>query len=305
MRPTARLIRTALLSLSLGVVAWTCAAGGAAGATKLYDGVSDTDSVVATPLATSPADGAALAYPANAVRLAWQPVAGAAAYAVQVARQPTSGSCSSATTFLTDGILLSGTTTDTTWIPAMVDKASGSDIWLGGFCWRVRTTGTGSSAGAWSTPRGFTRTWSSAPSTLRFYNDTDGPIPRTSTDPDFASGDATTRNAGYVAWSPVAGAATYDLEVATSRSFSKGATILTQHGIRASRSVIPHLSDDTYYWRVRANSSSGVAGTWSSDDNSFTVEWDDDAWTATANLYPLDSATTSEVRVGWTPVAGA
>ncbi|MBC7631925.1 hypothetical protein [Aeromicrobium sp.] len=305
MRPNVQIIRTSFMALAMGALTWAFLAGGAFGATKLYDGSSDTDAVIATPVAISPADGSSLPYPAVAVRLSWSSVAGANAYEVQIARRPSSGGCPAAVTFLTDGLVTTGTTRDTTWVPTMVDKASGSGIWLGDYCWRVRTTGSGSTAGGWSSAQSFRRTWTSLPSGLLFFNDTDGSFPRATSDPDAATGSAKTQGGGYVSWNVVPGAAEYDLEVANSRSFATAATVFTKKDIRANRTLVPHLPDDTYYWRIRASSASGVAGGWSSGENSFTVEWEDATWSTPANLWPPDSSTQSEMRIGWTPKAGA
>jgi hypothetical protein len=302
MRPTLRISLTAIAAFVLGVTTWLVLAS-AAGAVKLYDGSSASDLSVSVPGSLSPADGAELPYPSSSIHLSWGAVAGASTSQLQVARVASSDVSCDANAFQADNLVVNLTTAENQWVPAMVAKADGADLWTGTYCWRVRTTGGGTSS--WSSAHQFSRSWAAAPSGLQFYNDHDGPIPRTEADADFHVGSASSRNSGYLTWDGVAGAASYELQVGTSRSFSPSSIVATRTGIRDSKVLLLHLPDDTYYWRVRAISANGTEGGWSASDSAFTIKWQDPQWSAPGKLYPVDSASVSEMRIGWTPMPGA
>lgn len=275
-----------------------------AGAITLYDGSYATDMSSSVPAGLAPASGTTLAYPTSNIRLYWNQVPGADKYQLQIARQSSSSAdCSASSAFQLDNILLTSTTAQNEWVPTQTSDAEGEAIWTGTYCWRVRTTGKG--AGEWSTGNRFTRTWSSAISGLRFYNDHDGPVPRTSADADYATGSTLTRNAGYLQWTRLPGAAKYEVQVSTSQSFADQSIMVHREGITDSRVALLHLPDDTYYWRVRAVTPNGTEGSWTTASNTFTVRWLDDAWNDPSRLQPADSSTQSEVRIGWTPMPGA
>jgi len=297
-----------LISIATCAAALTLASSANA-AIKFAEGTFTADVSASTPTELAPSNGATLPYPTASIRLTWKAVAGATTYQVQVARQPnTDSSCSASTAFQSDNIVVTATISTNRWIPSLADTANGQGIWTGTYCWRVRAGGA--NPGNWSAANRFARTWTSTPDHLRFYNDHAGPIPRTSADADFSEGSETTKNTGYMSWSAVAGAASYEIQVGTSQSFSPSSVYATRTGIRDTRVLMLHLPDDTYYWRVRAIAPNGTEGGWSTGDNiaghnQFTVLWYDADWSAPANLYPANGQTTTEMRVGWTPMPGA
>lgn len=295
-----------IMKLSPLALVATCAlalASSAPGLT-LYDGSYSTDLSSSVPSGLAPASGTALAYPAANLRLYWNQVPGADKYQLQIARQnATNADCGAATAFQLDNIVLTATTSQNEWVPSLSSPEDGQDVWTGAYCWRVRTTGKG--YGEWSTAHRFTRTWSSAISGLKFYNDHDGPVPRTSADADYATGSTITRNAGYLTWDDLPGAATYEVEVSPSQSFAQDAIMVERDGISDNRVTLLHLPDDTYYWRVRGVAPNGTEGGWSSGSNTFTVRWYDPSWSDPARLAPTDASVQSEMRIGWTPMPGA
>lgn len=270
----------------------------------LYSGSYATDMSSSTPTGLFPATGAALAYPTSDLQLSWEHVPGANQYQLQIARQKaTNADCAHDGAFQLDNIVLTTTTTQNEWVPTLTTSADGKDVWVGSYCWRVRTTGKG--YGDWSIANRFTRTWASAITGLRFYNDHDGAVPRSSSAPDYATGSAVTRNAGYVTWNDLAGASSYQVQVASSQSFARESIITTREGITDNKTILLHLPDDTYYWRVRGVAPNGTEGGWSTGSNAFTVRWQDSAWSDDSRLYPADSSTQGEYRIGWTPMPGA
>lgn len=303
MRPTLRRTLRTLSPLAI-IVASMLALATQAPALVLYDGSYATDLSSSTPSGLSPASGIALPYPSTNLHLSWSQVPGADKYQLQVARQnSTSADCNVNGAFQIDNVVLTVTTSQNEWVPTLSSPEEGEDIWTGAYCWRVRTTGKG--YGDWSTGQRFTRTWASNISGLRFYNDHDGPIPRTSASADFAAGSTLTRNAGYLTWDALPGASEYEVQVSPTSSFSASSIIASRDGVSDNEVLLLHLPDDTYFWRVRGISPNGTEGAWSSGTNTFTVEWYEPSWSSPAKLYPADSSTQTELRIGWTPMPGA
>lgn len=268
----------------------------------LSEGSWQTDAPSAAPVGLQPATNAAIAFPTSDLAFGWHYVPTATAYQIQIARQPTAiASCSAATAFQTDSIVTTATTTMPGYDPPLTGT-QGTSLWLGTYCWRVRASSGG--YGPWSTPNRFSRTWSNVPTNLRFFNDEDGSFPRVAGDADAATGSTSTKVGGYLEWTAVAGAATYDVEVGTSSTFSPTSIVVDRSGIRTPRIALLHLADNTYYWRARARAANGTQGPWASGSR-FTVQWNEPAWNDAGNVWPADNSSQPEVRVGWTPVRGA
>jgi hypothetical protein len=303
MRPT---LRRTILKLGPALIIAACALAitAAAPGMTLYEGSYSTDLSTSTPGGLAPANGVTLAYPASDIALSWDPVPGAARYQLQIARQESgTANCAQESAFQQANIVLTTTIDDTEWVPSLATTTSGAELWTGAYCWRVRSTGKGH--GQWSVAHRFVRSWSSTVTGLKFFNDHDGPVPRTAASPDWATGSSTTRNAGYVTWSALPGAAEYEVQVSPSPKFSQSSITIERTGIRGTNVALLHLPDDTYYWRVRAKAPNGTNGNWSTGSNAFTVRWLVDRWTAPESQYPPNGSVQSEFRIGWTPMPGA
>jgi hypothetical protein len=91
--------------------------------------------------------------------------------------------------------------------------------------------------------------------------------------PTMPSNSSTQDQAPVFGWNPVKGAATYNFELATDSGF--GSIVYKLTGTKNTRATAPNaLADDTYWWHVRAVSSTGTAGPWS-PATQFTKSWSD------------------------------
>lgn len=122
-------------------------------------------------------------------------------------------------------------------------------------------------------------------------------------------------------WTPVAGAARYDVEVNTTADFAPGSKFYGETVIGTAVAPKNPVPNNRYYWRVRAVDASGRAGGWSGGE--FRKEFDDaDNFTpprdtvtnvqfksvdeATGNLQTLPlGSTASKLFMTWDPVPGA
>lgn len=304
MRAPLHLIRTGCTAIIAGALTFALAAGGASSAAELRDGSFADDLAYATPSGMSPAPDTALALPGNPLSMSWDPIPGATSYEVQVALRGNAATpCTSSATFMDASIKLKTTTPETGWVPDLMGEMTGKALNTGSYCWRLRAAGE--SAGPWSAPSSFSVDWSSKPTDLKFFNDTDGSIPRLTTDPDFATGSAKTRDSGYLVWSDVPGATGYDVQVSRSSGFPDHNVILSTSGMSANTISLPTIVDeDGYYWRVRTVSANGQRGAWS-EVASFKVERFDSTWTGAAGSYPAYDANVDDALIGWNPVPGA
>ncbi|HET9666234.1 MAG TPA: hypothetical protein VFP09_05745, partial [Desertimonas sp.] len=103
-------------------------------------------------------------------------------------------------------------------------------------------------------------------------------------------------------WDPVTDAATYTFEFSGDPAFNSTHTIITTKNTRATLKTL--FPNGSYYWRVRANSSTGALGDWS-EARQLDVEW-------AANpdlLAPADAATitypSEALELKWDVVPGA
>jgi hypothetical protein len=102
-------------------------------------------------------------------------------------------------------------------------------------------------------------------------------------------------------WGNVSGAAKYEFQLAGTTAFSPALVDVTTANHRATLTKV--LGNDTYYWRVRAVSSTGVNSPWSAP-RSFDYDWSDEATPQSPNdgdtlTYP------SPILLNWTSVPGA
>lgn len=266
-----------------------------------------TDLPSSAPTGLVPTAGATLAYPTDTIKFSWNPVAGARKYRIVIARQESAtADCSLTSAFSSSKIIESRTVDETLWVPTL--KANDGDtLFAGTYCWRVRAAQSSDSSftfGWWSQGLRFTRTWAAtSPSGLKFFDDESDTIPRSNEATAAAS--TSTRLAGYLYWTPVAGASKYDVEIYTSPSLSPDARLVHSQNSGGNRLLLPRLPDDEYYWRVRAIDAAGVPSNWSSGSNTFTVAWTASSWASAGNISPVNAGTASSMLIGWSPMQGA
>jgi len=91
--------------------------------------------------------------------------------------------------------------------------------------------------------------------------------------PTMPNSNATTDQAPVFGWTAVSNAASYSFQLSTDSGFNSVVYSLTgTHNTRAT--VTTSLSDDTYWWRVRAVNAAGTASGWSTPMQ-FTKTWSD------------------------------
>ncbi|MBD3948140.1 Ig-like domain repeat protein [Nocardioides ganghwensis] len=194
---------------------------------------------LAAPVLTSPTSNAVLAQPTNPPLLTWSPSAGATSYKVEVDGDADFVGASS------------WTTTNTSLV---VPLNLGDGDWF----WRVTASKGGSLNSPVSEERRFVVSPLAAPTI------TSPPDDSTQTLQDVV-----------LDWTPVPGAASYDVQVSTEADFSQGAALTDNRtGILGTR-YSPAITYDnkSYFWRVRAIDMSGQATPWTAARFSFTRNW--------------------------------
>lgn len=186
----------------------------------------------AAPTLSAPADGATVVYPTTPLTLRWSAVPRAAEYELSVATDPLLGSMIStlypletqALEFTPTGLLAPNQT----------------------YYWAVRPIDAQGNRGSRSPVWSFTWQWPSekTPSVTDLASDDE------QYDPEFS-------------WTPVLGAARYEVEVNASSDFPSGSKVCCSGtSIGTSLSPTEALADNVYYWRVRAIDGSGNLGVW-------------------------------------------
>jgi large repetitive protein len=234
------------------------------------------------PHLLGPADQTAVAWPSQSLVLSWTPVSHATAYIVTVATDPA----------LSNIVLGSATSPPKT--EGTVYAPQGT-LATGRYYWAITPLDAEGHRGTRSAIASFSWSWPTA--TATHLNDLN-PDPRVF-DPQFT-------------WSPVPGAARYEVEVNSAIEFPLGSkwccTDLTT-GTSLSPTVV--LANNGYYWRVRAIDPNGNAGVWN-EGAAFTKAFDSVTPTV-PNLTMSDvhadslspGVTTDTPIVTWSPVAGA
>jgi hypothetical protein len=300
MRPNPRFLVLACVA-ALSALAFSAASS--SGAIKLSDGTFLLDLPLSKPITVAPPTGALLQYPSDPIKLTWRPVPGAGKYDVQVAREASSTvDCNTSAAWQLDNIVLTHNTTETGWVPELTDKAHGSDIWTGTFCWRVRASGKAN--GMWSAGSRFSVSWPAQAGDLKFFSDETGDVPRA----PGAAAETQGFDTGYLEWGAVAGAAQYEVQISKATTFGDASLFATKI-YPNTRMLLPQMPDNLYTWRVRPITSTGIKGSWSGT-STFRIFHDDRYWGGAANgtsntLYPADGANVDDVRIGWEPVPGA
>ena len=176
------------------------------------------------------------------------------------------------------------------------DYAFPSVLAPGTYYWAVQPVDAAGQLGVRSAVRSFTWAWPSD-TTLNESN---------------VSPDSTYEEPSF-SWTPIAGAASYEVEVATDPSYPSNAIILDSTGVIGTSytpaSFFPNHT--TLYWRLRARDINGDAGAWNTG-GSFTELFDQSSPTI-QNLHvvnadgSVDDGDTDDSNpiIRWSPVPGA
>jgi hypothetical protein len=190
------------------------------------------------PALQTPGSGAALTYPASPVVLNWAGVAGASHYLVSVASDPSLGS-----------LVFRYSNQDDPKGPPNVAATSAAitgALSPGSYYWSVTPVDAEGNRGVATPVASFSWLWPST--TTPQLTDLDA-SPEVF-DPRFS-------------WTPVPGAAGYEVEVNSSSDFALGSKVCcTGTTIATSLSPTTVFKDNVYYWRVRALDPDGNTGVW-------------------------------------------
>ncbi len=259
---------TPTAQLPNGALYWRVATVDAAGNVGSFASSRELLNTWSPPALVSPANGAVLSFPSQSAVFTWDPVAGAQSYTLQVSDSNTFGA---------------GTTdykTPNTTYALTEPATSGTSVW-----WRVRATSGAQAVSSWSTPRSFKYTWASTP-TLQT------PL------------DASTVVDTHFAWSPVAAAKSYQIQISPNGDWTNNVTKDVTTFATAYSPAVP-LLNGSYFWRVRAFDAAGHAGTWS-DVSSVTRQWNAAPTVVTpAPASPGNPTTVGSIAFEWTPTARA
>jgi hypothetical protein len=183
----------------------------------------------------APSANAGLAFPANPLSLSWSTVPFATSYLVSIATDPALGSLVLHDTGSSAPVSTSATT-----------LTSPSSFAPGTYYWAVTPVDARGNKGSASSVAAFSWQWPSATTPTVADVDPSAEV----YDPQFS-------------WTPVAGAARYEVEVNSTSSFTTGAKVCCT-GTTTATSLSPTkvLNDNVYYWRVRAIDADGNAGVW-------------------------------------------
>jgi hypothetical protein len=223
----------------------------------------------------APAAGAPLAFPTDPLRLSWSPVPYAASYLVSLATDPLLGSLALVDSGSTGPVETAATTLTS---PAVLGP--------GTYYWSVTPLDARGNKGTPSPVTTFSWSWPSAttPSV------TDLVAAPEVYDPQFS-------------WTPVPGAARYEVEVNPTADFVPGSKVCCS-GTTIATTLSPTvvLKDNVYYWRVRAIDPDGNAGVWNNGP-SFTKAFDKVPPVATTSIKNVRMAD-NEHDPGWDTVGG-
>lgn len=263
-------------ALPVGQAYWHVAAMDATGNTGPFSPVVPfTVDLVSGPAPTAPMDGSTLTYPAQPPVLRWNPVAGVKSYTVDI----------------DDTVDFTSPQTFTSIPTSQLALAEPPPLDIPQF-WRVKgilDTGAGVTT-SWSPTWSFTATWPEAPVAT------------------YPANGATVYQV-RLAWNPVPGAKTYEVQVSPNGDFQNNLLALTGATSVFGTQYAPlvELQPQAYYWRVRAKDDAALAhlGPWSGV-STFTLG----VVAAPTNLQPgADVAGTppliSDPTFSWDPVARA
>lgn len=225
---------------------------------------SFTRAAFAVPSGLKPANNHVFPQPTEAATLSWDSADGAKAYQVQIAND-------------------TGFTQVVRTITTRNNAVIARNLLYRTYYWRVRAQHTSSIYSDWTNGRAF------------FYGKLAQPAL-------VAPADNSSVDEPVLAWEPVGGAATYELQVSTSNTFTT--TLVSVKGLTASTYAPPtSFARGTYYWRVRPIDVTGQTPTW----QSMAVWRFTRSFSAKAGQqYPADGATVSEpLFFQWSPARQA
>lgn len=223
---TANTSATPTDQLPAGQLFWRVAAADSSSAVGPWSATATFNRTFSdAPALVAPDDAAVLTYPADPLLFRWAALTGAKTYTFQIANNPDFVSPTSATTANTSYTLTEPLTVNQTWY------------------WRVQGT-NGTLNSPWSSVRSFSVNWPSTPTPI-------SPVNATVTDV-------------VLSWSPVAGAATYEVQVNSNPDFTNN--MIDDQTVKGTHySPAATYDNGSYYWRVRARDSRTTPnlGSWS------------------------------------------
>jgi hypothetical protein len=236
---------------------------------------------IAAPKLTGPVNSATVNWPTTPLTLNWKTVSGAVNYDVEIGTSPSMSG------------LVYGPT-----------QVQGPDYVIPNelppnstYYWTVQPVDGAGQLGTKSKVGSFTLKW---------------PSDTTLTETD-ASPDSTYEEPTF-SWTPIAGAASYEIEVATQPTYPANSVIIDATGLISPEYTPTSFFPDhtTLYWRIRARDLDSDAGSWNNgqsfeelfDQNNPTIQnvTVDDGNNSDANV---DGGSTNDPIIRWTPVPGA
>ncbi|MBI2705068.1 MAG: fibronectin type III domain-containing protein [Actinobacteria bacterium] len=180
------------------------------------------------PNVTGPPDGGSLDFPSQPVTLRWDALPNTQRYDIEIDVDNTF-----------NAPLTLSTNTQLTEYTVTTALTFGQTYW-----WHVRGVSASGRPTQWSSPRAFVPTWNAVPN-LTSPPDTQTPA---------------IENV-VLQWDWLAGAASYDVEVAKDVAFTN--KVLTVSSKATTFAPNTNLNNSSYYWRVRGKTSAGAVGQWS------------------------------------------
>jgi hypothetical protein len=268
---TVNLQATPVTDLPLGTIHWRVAATDGSTGIGPFAVSTFVKEFGDAPVLEGPAHDSDLVYPTDAPTLSWQPLAGATTYRVEV---------DDAEDFVGATTQLTPNTAFTPTVPQSVGQR---------YYWRVRGESTTASVvSSWSETRSYRFLWPTAPALVR------PPVP-TVGQPLPVVQDV------VLEWTPVAGAASYELQVSGNGDWTNNMTAGFPVTVFSARySPATTLPDGSYFWRVRAKDTAtpANAGPWSVEGQ-FRRAWNEPV----TLLSPPHGAAAVEVpTLRWSPV---
>lgn len=254
--------------LPMGALHWRVAAIDSSRATGAFSGATFTKTRLSAPVQAAPTDGADLRFPTDPPTFSWEPVPGAKSYRLEVDDAPD---------FIGAAVHTTTSTSFTLTEPQTVGPS---------FHWRVQAISAVTQLNSEFSPtRRYQVTWDARPTLL-------GPTDTT----------AASIEDVVLRWSPVEGAASYDVEISSNGDWSNN-VVHRRFEVRGTQYSPPDgLDNSSYYWRVRARDAGrpGNVSAWSNEPQ-FTRGWDD-AKRRPVLEAPANGAQVAIPTLTWKPV---